>query len=172
MDLGTIVIAAILVAICGMPFLLIGMNRNKRKKSMVRALRHVAALHHSTLSLYEICGDIALGLSESENTFIFLKKSGEQETSSCIRLSEVRHCTLSNTSKTVKSKSGDYNVIEQLALHLVYKQAQKPEEVLEFYNLNGNLQLDGELQLLEKWTKIIKEQLQKQAVKQDLAKAS
>ncbi len=114
---------------------------------------------------------MAVGLAETENAFIFLKKSANHEVSKVIRLSEVKNCIPINTGKTVKSKSGNYTVIEQLGLQINYKNSNKTDDFLEFYNLNGNLQLDGELQLLEKWTSIIKGRLKKMPVKYDLAQA-
>ncbi|MEA1785173.1 hypothetical protein U1E44_03650 [Arenibacter sp. GZD96] len=159
MDLETTFIAALLVAICIFPFLAIGTSIRKKKKLLFHTLNTFCTQHNNTITHYELCGEIAIALCKESNALVFIKRSKHKEINQIVDLDEIQKCYTLKPHKTVRSKSGNYSVIIQLALSLHFEAQEKPELILEFYNLNDNLQLDGELQLMERWNEIINKAL-------------
>ncbi len=99
-----------------------------------------------------------IGLDESANTLFFFRRSKDKETLQYISLSEVQYCKVINTNKILNNEGGS-KVIERLELSL-YFMGNKPPILLEFYNMNSDsLILSGELQLIEKWAKIVNSRL-------------
>ncbi len=55
----------------------------------------------------------------------------------------------------LKSKDGNQKMIDRLELCFISKAKDKPEIKLEFFNADVHPQLYGELQTVEKWSKLI-----------------
>lgn len=159
MDLITTLIAAILVACCIVPFIAIGRSIKKKKTKLVQSLTKIANQNNCRISEQEFCGNLGIAVSEKDSALLFYKVSKEKETSHYLKLNDILSCTINNVSRTINSKSGKYQVIDKLELHIAFKKHNRPEIVLEIYNSEDNLQLDGELQLMEKWAKHIQDEL-------------
>lgn len=159
MDLGTLIIATILVALCLLPFLLIGNTIRKKRKNLERAFAQFAVERNCQIAEHEICGEIILGYAKDKYAFVFLRQKKTNVESWFIPLIEVQNCTALKSNKSIKAASGTYTVIDRLALQLDFKDKNRPDCTLEFYSLENGLQLDGELQLLDKWAQSIKGKL-------------
>ena len=62
MDLGSVIIGAVLLAICAVPFLLMGQKRKKRDRQTLQLLFNRANQEKCTISQHEICGDFVIGI--------------------------------------------------------------------------------------------------------------
>ena len=159
MNLGSAIIGAIAIAICVLPFVIINRSNKKRKDVLLQGLTKLAAEHGRQLSQYELFAHFGIGIDKQQNFICFYKAMKDQSLEKCIDLNEIQSCKLLQSTRTIKQQEGSHNVIDRLELSFVSKLKQQAETRLEFFNIDENPELFGELQAIEKWSKIINAQL-------------
>lgn len=161
MDSGTIIIGAIVIAICILPFILIGNSIKKRKKKLLYSLFGLAAQKNSKITQYDLGLDLAIGLDENAGSLFFFRRIKDKEIVEHIDVKAIQNCKVLNTGRTIRNSKENYQVTEKLELCITPKAKNRPDIFLEFYNSDENSQLDGELQLIEKWARIINDKVKK-----------
>ena len=156
MDLGTISIGVTCIIICAMPFVLTTRSRNKKEKQLLLLLNNLAIQQQSNISKYDVFGYYAIGIDEIKKNVFYQFKAKEIEKQQFVDLTTIKKCKIENVSK---STDGNSRVVEQLNLNLSFIDKNKPDIILEFYNAEVNFQLNGEIQLIEKWNTLINNML-------------
>lgn len=155
MDTSSALIGVIMLVLFTLPFIIMSMNKRKKSKQKLQKLKNLAEKHHCQINRFDFCGDFGIGIDETKNYVFFIQKVLENERDQYLDLSVFQSCKPINTSRTVKQKEGNYTIIDKLELVFVPKAKTETEKRLEFYNSDNNMQPQGELQLLEKWSKLI-----------------
>jgi hypothetical protein len=159
MNLETIIFNTVLVVLCIIPFILMGRFQQKRKNQLLKLLTDLAVTQNCKITYKEFCGEIAIGLDESNNFLFFMRcKKADigEDIIQFVDLTKVKYCKLINTSNAVKTKEGSNTIIERLALRFSPIDDNQNDIVLDFYNKEEKWQLSGEFQLIEKWQNILK----------------
>lgn len=173
MDTGTTIIGIIILLLCILPLVIMTRKANQKERQFSRDLFDFAKKSNSKLSEHEIMNNIAIGLDKENNQLFFLRKKENIEAEFQINLLEIQKCRVLNSNRTVNSKEGNYKVIDKLALAFTYLDKNKQETVLDFYKSElNNFSLNGELQLIEKWLKIINDLLMENKTKNSSATSS
>ena len=159
MDSGTIIIGAISIAICILPFIMLRRNKQRIEKQRLLGLENLAAQHRGNITQHEFCGDFVIGLDEANKFVFFFRKTKDRETARHINLDGIQKCKAINTSRSIQSKEGEYKVVDRLELVFVPGTKNEPDLVLELYNAEESMQLVGELQLIDRWEKKINQLL-------------
>jgi hypothetical protein len=167
MDLGTLIIAAVLVAICIVPFLIMGRNKKKRDKQLLQLLFDTASKENCKITQSEFLNDIAIGLDGINNKLFFLKKIDAIEVEQHVSLLEIKNCGLLNSNRPLDTKMNKGVIIEKIGLTFTPNDKNKTNIVFEFFNSEETMLLSGELQLAQKWEKIINEKLKATSVKKE-----
>ena len=147
MEMGTIITGVIIIILCILPFVLLGSGRRKRQKQLLQSLQTTAAQQGGKITRHDCLRDAAIGIDDAARTLYYVKN----DTTAHFRLHDFRACRIVNTAHTV----GSNRVVDQLALVLTPAVNGLAEVQLEFYNAEADIQLSGELQLLEKWAQIV-----------------
>lgn len=161
MELGTMVIGAIVIALCSLPFIVIARNRKKKEKVLLNGLDTVAKSNHSDLGICDFGMDFAIGLSSPKNYLFFYKerKNGEIITE-CIPVNLIQSCMVHKVKRRVKTKQGGEEILEKLEL-IISLHVRKPSTFnLLFFDSEEHYQLSGELELISRWELIIKEAME------------
>lgn len=130
----------------------------------MQSLSKIATQHDCQINQYEIFGSFAIGLDKIKNFVFFYKQIKDKVEEHTICLGEIQSCKILNISRSLKTKSGSQNVIDRLELSFIPIAENKPEIKLEFFNTDISVQLNGELQSIEKWSKLINDRLGKKAL--------
>lgn len=155
MDFGSTIVGVIVLLICIIPFVVLSRNNRKRKQIVVDRLNQLAERSNCSISRFDIWNNSAVGIDDTAHQAFFTRKINDTETALQINLLDVQKCRLMNTGRTVNPAEGNQKVIEKLELVFTYRNKDKRETSLEFYNRDfDSLTLSGELQLIEKWGKI------------------
>ena len=157
MGLGNIIIGVVLAAVFVVPFMFAGRNSKKRKKQMLLALRTLAIQHNGNISIHEFCSDFVIGMDEAKNYVFFYKKSEGKENTNFIDLAEIKSCRVHILRR--EGVKGADKVIDKLDLSFTPHDKTKKVIDLEFYNTDVSSVLSGELQAVEKWSKLIDDRL-------------
>lgn len=157
--LGSTIIGTITMIICALPFVMVNNSKKKREKIFLQSLLEIAAQNNCQIYQHEILGNFAIGIDETKNFVFFYSQIKDKENKQYVDMSETQSCKVINTSRTFKNKDGNQKVIERLALSFVPTAKNKPEIIIEFFNADVSLRLNGELQLIEKWSNLINDRL-------------
>jgi hypothetical protein len=167
MDLGTLEIALVLVAICVVPFILMGRNKKKRDKQLLQLLLNSATKENCKITQSEYLNDIAIGLDEANNKLFFFKKIEENEIAQHVNLLEMKSCGILNSNRPLDSKKHKDVIIEKIGLSFTPIEKNKTHTIFEFFNSEETMLLSGELQLAQKWAKIVNDKLKAIPAKKD-----
>ncbi|QWX82637.1 hypothetical protein H0I23_09165 [Cellulophaga sp. HaHaR_3_176] len=154
MDLGSAIIGSIFFVICIAPFSYIYFKGVKTKNNMLRSLNKIAQQHNSKISKHEVCGDFIIGLDEKTNFVYFLKQKKEETISQFVNLSEVQNCQAVKSTRNIKMKDKNVTVTDRVELAYMPINKDKVETKFELYR-EGGMQLNGEIQLVDAWSKQI-----------------
>ncbi len=147
-------IGVIVVAICTVP--LVGMYIKKKNKEhkMLDVLKDLATKQDCNITEHEFCRNFAIAIDQSKHFLFFDKHSEQAEDALFINLEEIK------SSKVVKTmrEGSKVSVIQKVELVLT-PSTNAADIKLELYNDNSNMQINEELQMAEKWSEIINNQL-------------
>lgn len=150
-------IGSITVAICAIPFVLTIGGRKKREKQMMKSLQTLAAQHNCQIGQHEFCGNYVLGMDKA-NRFVFFHQAIKVQTKEqTVDLMEVAACKPMNIGRKIAGE----REVERLGLEFVPTDKAASEIHLELYNNDHSFQLRGELQSMEKWTRLINDRLKR-----------
>jgi hypothetical protein len=160
MKLSTIIIVASIIAISVILYIVVSMRSKNKEKKKLQVLNDYASKHNCTITKNEIYSNISIGMDEKTNFLFFIKSNNDIDVLKHVNLSEIRNCKVVNTGRTVQFNKSSTTVIEKLNLCFYPVNKNKEQILLEFYNveLDGSI-LNGELQLIEKWTNILNNKL-------------
>lgn len=156
MDLGTALIALIIIGICVLPFVLSSRSKKKNEKKLLLSLHSLAEKQQCIISQYEVGGNYAIGIDETKNFVFFQSKINKEIKPKFIDISTIRKCNLVNISRS--SDTGN-TLIDQLYLEFIPTDKNKKDVVFEFYNSDVNVQVIDELQSIKKWSTLINSKL-------------
>jgi hypothetical protein len=160
MKLETSLMGLFIFLLCVLPFVIITLNNRKRKKKMIQELFSLAESNNCKISKYDLMNNLSIGIDEHKKMIFFTKTINEEKISQQAVLQEIQKCRLINLSKTVGNSNDKYKAVDKFELVLIHHDPGKPAIALEFYNTDyDNYPLSDELLLLEKWDKIINQQL-------------
>lgn len=159
MENSSIILSAIILALCIAPFILMGRGRKRKEKEMAQALKNLADKEECLISKKQICGDFIIGFDENKKHFFYIKKTDNEEFTKHINLRKIQKCKAVITSRKISTTNGSQRIIEKLELSFTPKNVSEPEIFLEFYDEKTNMQLSGELQVIEEWEKLLSEKL-------------
>lgn len=159
MDLGSVIIGAIAIIICALPFAMMSIGRKKSEKIFLKSLSEMATRNNCRLSQHDLLGIFAIGIDETKGFVFFYRQTKDSEIEQIVDLSEIQSCKVINKSRSFKNKAGNQKVIERLELSFIPIVKTKPEIKMEFFNADVGVQLNGELQSIDKWSKLINDRL-------------
>lgn len=155
MDLGTILTATIMLSICILPFILMNRRKKKRIKQLYHNFMTYASSNNLTIGQHEVCGDFALGLDNTSKYILFIKQSKSTNTELCIPIDNVSSCQLEKIYDADNNNKGHFS-LDKISLIFQPKDFGSSSSELVLYDSKDQMQLDGELQLGEKWINILK----------------
>ena len=157
MDLKLILIGVI-VLLCIILFLFVSKNKKNKRSKFLRPLFRLAEENNSQISKYECWNKSVIGIDELNNKVFVIKNVNKTETSQFINLADIQKCRVNKIGRNVSGKEGSIHVVDKI--ELVFINRDKTDITVEIYNAEYNsLVLSGELQLSEKWCKIVNDRI-------------
>jgi len=160
MDVGLTIIVVILLAVCIVPFIIMGRNSKKKEKQILQSLHDLARKFNYTLSQFDLWNNAAIGADEGMNMIFFTKKNKAMEANESILLDAVQRCRIINSSRGVSKQGGHTQVIDKLELAFTYHDKTKAETILNIFDVDGDsLTVTKELYMAEKWNRLVNEKI-------------
>jgi hypothetical protein len=159
LNIGTIMVGIFCVALCVIPFLLLGRSHKKNEHLKLKSFITAANLHDAQITSHQFCGKVGIAIDDKKGFVFFNKELKDQSLEETIDLDQIQECKLNIASVTVKRNNENDKIIERLELCFVPHSKNDKEVKWEIFNRETNLSLSGELQFGEKWSKLINEQI-------------
>ncbi|WP_338813973.1 hypothetical protein V9L05_00680 [Bernardetia sp. Wsw4-3y2] len=157
LDFGTIAIGVFSLLACILPFILDYRSRKKKENKLLEPLKKIAQQQNCQINEYEVGRNFVIGIDNIEKSVFFYKEEQGKVISQVIDLDIIQTCKVITSHKTMSHAKGNYKVVIKLELSFISN--TKTEQTWEFYNADVLPQLNGEVQLTEKWSKLINKQL-------------
>lgn len=161
MDTRTLIIASALIIVCFSPFILLAIGRKIKEKKLLLPIQTMAKNNNCLLTKFDIWDYSAIGLDETCKKLFFYRNIKNTVKSREVKLSEIEKCRIINSGRPVNKKESYIHNISKLELEFVPFVKEQTPFFLEFFNSEVNMQLVDELQLIEKWLKIINDIVKK-----------
>ncbi|AFM06077.1 hypothetical protein Fleli_3765 [Bernardetia litoralis DSM 6794] len=159
LDFGTLAIGVFALLLCIVPFVLDYKSRKKKENNLLEPLKKIAQQQNCQIGEHEVCQNFIIGIDKGKKSVFFYKEEKGKITEHFIDLATIQTCKVITSHKTMSNAKGSYKVIIQLELNFISKNQGKIEQTWEFFNADVSPKLNGEVQLVEKWCKLINVQL-------------
>lgn len=154
MDTASALIGLVLIAVCALPFILMGRGRKKTEKRLLATLQSLASEHHTAIGEHDFGTQIAVGLStDGQHVFFTKQADGKEAVTQHIALQLVERGIANSITRSVSHGKGSETVIDRLELDFQLKDSKAAVQKLVFFNSDDNIHMDNELELLRKWEK-------------------
>ena len=162
MNSGTIIVGAISMAACVVPFALMIRGMKIKEKRLLQSVYAIANKHHCKISRHEVSDEFAIGIDEKANQLFFFRKTSENESAQQINLLEIKSCKVIKTGQPFNNKNESDKTIDKLELQFSFFDKSNPDNSMVFYNADESAQLSEEIIIIEKWAKIVNDKLMPQ----------
>lgn len=159
MDLGSTLVGLIIIALCVIPFILLSRGSKRKNKQMLLELESIAKEQSCIINKHEFCGDFVIAIDEAKKHLFFYKENNQHQSKLFVDLAHIKSCRINKVDKRIQNMDGAYTIIDKLSLCFKPRANNQKEIQLELYNSDVNLQLSGELQLIEAWQQLINSRL-------------
>jgi hypothetical protein len=157
MEIGTSAVGLVLIAICALPFVLMFINRKKKVGQRLTSLRKIADSQGRPVSKYDIGGDFIIGMDETPKHVYFYKSQQSDGLEQIVDLDGISSCKVIKMTRSV----GNSGIMSRIELAFIPAVKEQQETRLVFYNESQQAALSNELEIAEKWSKLIQERLRR-----------
>jgi hypothetical protein len=156
MDKEATIIMLGISAVIILPFLLFNFFKKRKEIKFLKHFRILAQREKLIISQKEFWDHCyAIAIDTNLNKIIYAKRLRDETAETIIDLADIEKCRIVSTDKTQKSQNGKNPVTDRLELVFTFRNSDKPEEVLEFYE-NTEFMPNAEDRFhIEKWYNII-----------------
>ncbi|NUO02039.1 MAG: hypothetical protein HUU01_15650 [Saprospiraceae bacterium] len=157
MELSSAIIGGVCLILFILPIYLLNKSGVQKEKRRLNAMLALGEKYGLKLTTTDGWNGYTIGLDEHAGKLIYVKSTDEDQREILIDLNDIRQCNIVNTPREIKSKSGTQRIVDRLELQFLYKKPETAPVLMEFYDGRKQFQLSGELQMVEKWAKIIRQ---------------
>lgn len=162
MDMTTLLISILFIGLFLTPFLYSRYAKQNKQSRFLAALRAISEPQSLSFSVVDIWNESAIGYDPGRKVLAYVHFAGDQLLSQqVIPLQDISACKLYASSHEVNTPNGHKRVTDRLELQLTHKNGQMPLSLITFYEAEKNFLINGELQLINKWDKLVKEAIGK-----------
>ena len=155
MELGTSIMGLFAIALFVLPVVILSKSRKNKEKELLVGLNAMASSSNNDIGIADYGMEFAIGLSKSKTHVFFYKKSKTQEIRTTILLDQVQKCVPELTKRKIRTKNGTESVIDKIELLFFFKDKSLNVKRVELFNSDEYSQINGEIELIEKWTPLI-----------------
>lgn len=151
MEITTTIIGAILLGFFFVPMYFVNKKSKKLRTEKQAFFNSLAQQQGLNLSDLENFADKIIGIDKTQKVFLYASGKELKDDFKIIALNSVRTCELNKIARI----NGHTTVVDYVGINFVLNDNKKSKINLEFYNGEKTLQLNNELQVAEKWVKLI-----------------
>ncbi|MGR7813871.1 hypothetical protein [Lacinutrix undariae] len=151
MNTGVTITTITLTLLIILPLAYMQMQKKKSNNKILNALKELAQQQNSNITTHEVSGDFAIGIDQNSKRLFFYREKEHENVAQNIDLNTIKNCTILNLKNTNRGS----HAIERVGLTFTSNSPKENDSTIELYNHNESYQLNGELDFVNKWSKII-----------------
>lgn len=160
MNTTTFITTGIIFLLFAAMYLLSVFSKKKKENKILGNISRLSGINIHNITKYDVWKNSVIGMDDSAAEIYFIRNSSDDQSFQKILLSEIKRCWINDVSRSVFFNGSSVKVVEKVELKMENKGKGKPDTVLEFYNQESDRSdLSGELQLADKWCKILNEKI-------------
>lgn len=159
MNIQILFTGLVILAICIIPFVLMGIYKKKKAQQLLNDLYGFATKHHCIISEYESGGDYIIGLDNVKKVLFFYKNAHHHTMIEKLELAQVKHCRSVTSVAEIKSEDGTKKTTDSIELVFGMKAENKPEVRWTLFDTLNDMVMIEEHQLAERWAAKVKQLL-------------
>jgi len=133
-------------------------KQNQKVKILVSKLKNFADKHATTISNSGVHNNNVIGIDGTGEKLFFVNHV--KNIYVMVDLRTIKVCKITEGARMVNTNYGNQKVIDNVDLTLIPIDPKSNLIHFEYFNVNnGDIQLSGELQFLDKWVQIINSQI-------------
>tara|TARA_R110002049_G_scaffold285400_1_gene466282 strand:- start:28285 stop:28785 length:501 start_codon:yes stop_codon:yes gene_type:complete len=161
MKTSLIIISALLILSVFLPVFLFIYNGRKNTANIKKQINALIKNNGITYASKEIWRKNFIGISNDHKTLTYIHFKFDKPFIGTVSLADVKKCHVIKNLEGAKNKATH---LKSLGLEFVYKSSAKPNETINFFNIDDDLTEDLELQRIEKWHALVKNSIPEQQV--------
>ena len=156
MDVQSAIIALSLILISVAPFYFMIKNNKKKANQFIQTLQDMAGKNNLSIAQHDVWNHAAIGTDPQMEMVFFNKRTKEGVTQQQIQLDDIQRTRVVNSSRSVTTNNGRFNVTDKIELAFSSHDRTKPEILLNFFDVNTDgLSVTKELRMAEKWSELV-----------------
>lgn len=156
MDIQSAIIALSLILISVAPFYFMIRNNKKKANQFIQNLQDMASKNNLSITQHDVWNNAAIGTDRNMEMVFFVKKTKEGAIQQQIQLDDIQRTRVVNSSRSVTTNNGRFNVTDKIELAFSSYDRTKPEILLNFFDVSTDgLSVTKELRMAEKWSELI-----------------
>lgn len=156
MDIQSAIIALSLILISLAPFYFMIRNNKKKANQFIQTLNDMAQKNNRTVTQLDVWNHAAIGADQNMDMIFFTKQTKEEVTQQQILLNDIQGSRVVNSTRSVTTNNGRFNVTDKIELGFSSHDRTKPEILLNFFDVNTDgLSVTRELKMAEKWSELV-----------------
>ena len=159
MKLSVIIIDLILILSISLPYYLFIHAGRKGRQGRKKIINKIIQTQGILPNIQEQWGNSYIGIDSLGNSLIHIRFLNQGTAEKIIPLDKVRDCSLIKEFKRIQHGKGKEDVLNLLAIELLYHNPKTPSERVILYDAASMTGEDYEMQRAEKWLGFIKEHL-------------
>ena len=161
MKISLILISTLLILSVFFPLFLFIYNGFKNTSNIKHRIESLLKNNGIIYATKETWHHNFIGISNDNTKLTYVHFNTDEPKISTIDLTEIKECHILKSQVKEKEK---VIRLKNLDLEFIYKASNKPNVIINFFNLDEDLSEDYELKRVEKWQQIIKMSLPEQAI--------
>jgi hypothetical protein len=161
MDLATLLIGIGALAVMIVPIFLIQFSNKRKKTKKLNSLKDKAKSLGVVINRQESWNEQLIGIDTMNCKLVVFNNIEDISSSNIFDLKDFKNCSLNIERRGGKSKKEQSSVIERINLILQPTNLSTPECKINFYDSTINMSIHNEMEVAEKWEKIICEVIAK-----------
>jgi len=150
MEIGVLIITAILVTIVILPFIAMARGSRKKQNDLYTHLESFAVPHKGHVTEYDTLNNFAIGMDSQTKHVYFYKKTPKAEIHQDIDLGKIRSCSVEKKMHSTRNGKNTSEVLDGIRLAFSPAGGALPE-FFELFDADENFQVSGELDIADKW---------------------
>lgn len=151
METGTLWTGLIIILIMVLPFVMVSMGNNAKKKKKLEQIYRLAKENNGQIDQVDIWKNKAIALDSKQNRLYFVEVLQGQSILSQYKLSDISKI---ETHKKSRTEQNDI-IIEQLRIDFIFKNKDTKNQHLIFFDIDKDGILNDEIKLMEKWNTLL-----------------
>jgi hypothetical protein len=134
-------------------------KKARKENNILHFLNKFTQVYNCHLTQYEFCGDFIIGIDDNKCYIFFYKHGIKDSLIQFAHLSEFQYCKAVNINRIIKTQHENVTQTEKVEILFSPVNKRKSETIFKLFDADVNNQLSGELQLVDKWCKLINERI-------------